>query len=165
MVFYNEILLNLGYARVYIEGTCLKESYYLTLQNQAKNEKIGLWNCSSIEEGLVIFFVHYDAEGDDRYNLNDEYVVIENKGFISSSNGSSEINLTGYTLSDDAGNKYQFLSGFILESLENVTIHTGQDTDNSTDLYWGKTSSIWNNDHDIVYLKDDSDKLVDIFIW
>ena len=90
---YNEIMLNHGYARVYEEGTCLKETFYLTLENQAKRKNIGLWNCSIEKTGLVISFVHYDAEGDDRYNLNDEYVVLK---YINKSTDDSEINLSGY---------------------------------------------------------------------
>jgi len=159
---YNEILLNLGYARVYEEGTCSKESSYLFLQNQAKSNNVGLWNCSSEKVGLVISFVHYDAEGDDRYNLNDEYVILE---YITQSVVNSEVNLTGYNLSDEAGNSYQFPSGFILQSSETVTIHTGTGLDNSTDLYWSKTSSIWNNDHDTAYLKNDSDHLINSYSW
>jgi len=31
-------------------------------------------------EEIMISYVHYDAEGDDRYNLNDEYMVIRNEG-------------------------------------------------------------------------------------
>ncbi|HEC77254.1 MAG TPA: hypothetical protein ENI33_08385 [Thermoplasmatales archaeon] len=38
--------------------------------------RTGLWSCMPEEGGVVIPTVHYDAEGNDWYNLNDEYVVI-----------------------------------------------------------------------------------------
>lgn len=165
---FNEELLNNGYARVYTEGTCSKESYYVTLQSQAIENRVGLWSCMSEEEppeeppieGLIISYVHYDAAGDDRYNLNDEYVVITNNGDIS-------IDMTGYTLWDDSGywNPYEFPNGFTLNSGAEVTVYTGSGSDTDTELYWGRGSPIWNNDGDIAYLYDSMDNLVDSYSW
>ena len=164
---YNVMLLNKGYARVYTEGTCTKESYYVSLENQAESNRIGLWGClpeeepdPPQEEGLVISSVNYDAEGDDRYNLNDEYVVI-----INNENGS--VDMTDYTLWDDSDywTPYTFPDEFMLNSGEEVTVYTGSGTDTNAELYWGRGSPIWNNDHDTAYLKDDADLLVDSYSW
>lgn len=47
---FGEKLITNGYARVYTEGACSKESYYVTLQNQAMTDRIGLWSCMPEEE-------------------------------------------------------------------------------------------------------------------
>lgn len=109
---------------------------------------------------LYIEYVHYDAAGDDRYNLNDEYVVVKN-------DGSKSIDMTGYTLEDDSGywTPYIFPDGFVLEISATVTIHTGFGTDTNTELYWGRNNPIWNNDHDTAYLRDDAGDLVDAWSW
>ncbi len=165
---FNEELLNNGYARVYTEGACSKESYYITLQSQAMTDRVGLWACmpeeeppeEPNEEGLLISYVHYDAAGDDRYNLNDEYVVIIN-------NRESSVIMTGYQLYDDSGywNPYTFPYNFTLDSGGEVTVYTGSGVDTDTELYWGRGSPIWNNDHDTAYLFDDSYSLVDSYGW
>ncbi|WP_436922909.1 lamin tail domain-containing protein [Halosimplex amylolyticum] len=87
--------------------------------------------------------IHADAAGDDRENLNDEYVVFENPG-------SEALDLTGWTVEDEAGHTYAFPDGFTLEPNSTVTLRTGSGTDSESDLYWGSGSPIWNNGGDTV---------------
>jgi len=47
---FNVELLNNGYARVYTEGACSKESYYVTLQSQIMTDRVGLWSCMPVEQ-------------------------------------------------------------------------------------------------------------------
>lgn len=155
---FNAELLKRGLARVYEEGECSKESYYLTLQQQAMDARVGLWSCMPESGGVVILTVHYDAAGNDWDNLNDEYVVIKNKG-------NEAVVMTGWTLSDEAGHVYIFPSGFILGAGATVTIYTGSGTDTQDKLYWGSDSPIWNNDGDTAYLRDNEGNLVDIWSW
>lgn len=42
---FGMLLLENGYARVYTEGKCQKEDYYLTIQKKAETNNIGLWLC------------------------------------------------------------------------------------------------------------------------
>jgi endonuclease YncB( thermonuclease family) len=93
--------------------------------------------------------VHADAEGDEDDNLNDEYVVFENPGTAS-------LDLTGYAVEDDVGQRYEFPDGFTLDAGATVTLRTGSGTDTSTDLYWGSESPIWNNAGDTVFVFDDA---------
>ena len=156
---FNAELIKRGLARVYEEGDCSKESYYLTLQQQAIDNRIGLWSCIPEESGgVVIITVHYDAAGDDRYNLNDEYVVIKNEG-------NAAIDMTGWTLSDEVNHVYTFPSGFTLNAGLTVTIYTGSGTDTQDKLYWGSGSPIWNNDGDTAYLKNNGGESVDSWSW
>jgi competence protein ComEC len=92
---------------------------------------------------LVIKTINADAEGDDRENLNDEYVVFRN-------DGDSSLNLTDWTVSDESGKTYQFPDGFTLDPGATVTLHTGSGTDTESDLYWEAGRPVWNNDGDTV---------------
>jgi len=113
---------------------------------------------STPQQGVVIWYVHYDAEGNDWDNLNDEYAVIKN-------DGSTGADMTGWTLRDVANHVYAFPSGFTLAAGTSVTIHTGSGTDTSDHLYWGSGAPIWNNDHDTAYLRDGNGDLVDSYSW
>ncbi len=97
--------------------------------------------------------IHEDASGNDYNNLDDEYVVFENSG-------TGSIDLTGWTVQDEASHTYSFPSGFALDAGAQVTLHTGTGSDTSTDLYWGKSgSAVWNNGGDTVFVYDDSGAL------
>jgi competence protein ComEC len=113
---------------------------------------------TALQQGVVIWYVHYDAEGNDWNNLNDEYVVIKN-------NGSTDMDMTGWTLRDVANHVYTFPSGFTLAAEASATIHTGSGTNTSDHLYWGSGAPIWNNDHDTAYLRDRNGDLVDSYSW
>jgi len=156
---FGEQLIKKGYARVYTEGNCSKENYYVSLQQQAMENKTGLWSCPSEEpRGITIVTVHYNAAGNDWENLNDEYVVIKNYKTM-------EIEMTGYTLGDEANHVYIFPDEFILNSEAEVTVHTGSGTDTDEDLYWNNDYPIWNNDGDTAYLWDANGSLVDYYSW
>ncbi|WP_415380531.1 lamin tail domain-containing protein [Halosimplex sp. TS25] len=92
---------------------------------------------------LVVDEIHADAEGDDRENLNDEYVVFRNTG-------TEPLDLSGWTVADAADHTCTFPDGFTLDSDATVTLHTGSGSDSDTDLYWGSGSPIWNNGGDTV---------------
>lgn len=150
---FNAELVKRGLARVYEEGECSKESYYLTLQQQAMDERIGLWSCMQEGGGVVIITVHYD-----RNNLNDEYVVIKNEG-------SEAVDMTGWTLSDNANHVYTFPSGFVLDAGATVTVYTGSGNNTQDKLYWESGFPIWNNKCDTAYSKDNKGNLVDSWSW
>ncbi|CCQ34988.1 transforming DNA uptake protein (plasmid) [Halorhabdus tiamatea SARL4B] len=97
---------------------------------------------------LAIAEIHEDAQGTERENLNDEYVVFENTG-------DEALDLSGWTVDDAADHTYTFPSGFTLDPGAQVTLHTGSGTDSATDLYWGSGSPIWNNAGDTVFVHDD----------
>ncbi|MFO8115500.1 MAG: lamin tail domain-containing protein [Halorubrum sp.] len=113
---------------------------------------------ASTEPGaaLEVAAINADAEGDDRENLNDEYVVFENTG-------EDPIDLSGWTVEDEAGRSYEFPQGFTLEAGATVTLRTGSGTDTDTELYWGSGSPVWNNDGDRVILSnDDGDRVIEV---
>ncbi|WP_254272021.1 lamin tail domain-containing protein [Haloarcula marina] len=98
---------------------------------------------------LTIARINADAAGDDRANLDDEYVVLRN-------DGDRPLDLTGWTMADAADHEYAFPDGFTLDPGATVTVHTGSGADTATDLYWGLDRPVWNNDGDTVVLSNAS---------
>jgi len=90
--------------------------------------------------------INADAEGDDRENLNDEYVVFEN-------DDGEALALGDWTVEDEAGKQYTFPEEFTLEAGATVTLRTGSGTDTETELYWDAGSPVWNNDGDTVIVR------------
>jgi len=158
-------LVKEGYARVYVEGEFKKEDYYVKLENEAKEEGQGLWRilkATSTSDttstiSVEIVYVHYDAEGNDNYNLNDEYVVIKNVGDVS-------VDLEGWTLKDEAEHTFVFPS-VTLDSGETVTVYSGSGVNSNTELYWGSSRAIWNNNGDTAFLYDADGNFIDSYSW
>jgi len=170
---FTALLVKKGYARVYTEGEFQKEWEYLLYQQMAESKKLGLWKCEAgqyadtstgmhvaTSGNVVIVKVHYDAGGPnvgDTEVLNDEYVVLKNKG-------STVVNLKGWVIMDEANHMYYFPS-IVLQPSQEIVLHTGKGVDTSHDLYWGRGQAVWNNDHDTAYLYNARGELVDKFSW
>lgn len=150
----NYDLVQTGNARVY-DSTFSQSDRFYAAESDAQAAQRGLWQCRdpSGSSGLSIAEVHADASGNDNNNLNDEYVVFENTG-------SEALDLSGWTVSDEAGHTYTFPSGASLASGATVTLHTGSGTDTSSDRYWGQSGAVWNNGGDTVTVTDDTGTLV-----
>ena len=96
---------------------------------------------------LAVATIHADAEGDDRENLNDEYVVFENAG-------TETLDLSGWAVEDEAGKRYRVPDGVTLAPDETLTLRTGSGTDTGDELYWGAGSPVWNNGGDTVIVEN-----------
>ena len=104
---------------------------------------------------LKIVNINYHGEGDDNKNPNVEWVEIKNTG-------STPVNLKGFILKDKADHKFVF-PDFVLDTGKTVKVYSGSGTPNSSSLYWGSKSAIWNNDGDTAYLYDSAGKLIDTY--
>jgi hypothetical protein len=93
---------------------------------------------------LEIVSINYDAPGNDNDNLNEEYVVF--KVLVSGT-------LLGYAVEDQTGHRYEFPDR-IFSAEQVFKLHTGVGTDTQTDLYWGMSSAVWNNEGDTVKVLD-----------
>ncbi len=103
---------------------------------------------------IVVVQFHYDAVGNDNYNLNDEYVTLENVC-------DSPIDMSGWQLTDEGAKHVYRFKKFVLRPKATVTIHSGTGVDTSTDLYWGRNyGAVWNNDGDTLHLYDANGQLV-----
>lgn len=148
---FNYRLVAEGYARVYESDFSLQERY-LAAESRARANGSGVWTCATDPAGapttdggrgpVAVASVTADAPGDDNENLNAEYVVLENVG-------EGPVDLAGWTVRDEAGHTYTF-GTLTLGAGDSVTLHTGSGTDTATDVYWGRTGAVWNNDGDVV---------------
>jgi micrococcal nuclease len=165
------LLLGEGLARVYTAETFYRKGSYLAIQENAMVKKRGLWSYSgsipvplptpvSVDKpraGVFIASVIYDAVGDDRMNVNGEYIVISNEG-------PERTNLSGWSLCESGGYCHIFAPLTLLPGTS-VTLHAGNGSSNETDLFWGHSSPVLNNDHDSVVLYDAGGTDISTFAW
>ena len=162
---FGKMLIEKGYARVYVEGEFSKKSEYIKAEEKAFNSDVGVWSCRKVIQTptptslpkIKIDYIHFNAPGNDRYNLNGEYVVIKNYE-------DEAVNLKGWKLRDEYGHTYVFPS-VTIPSGGTIKIYTGSGTDTETELYWGSDYPIWNNDGDTAYLYDSHGRLVDTYSY
>ncbi len=69
--------------------------------------------------------------------LTDESMVIQN-------NGTEELDLTSWFLTDNKGNIYTFPQLTLFPGVK-VQVHTTTGQDTPTDLYWGHSSPVWSS--------------------
>jgi micrococcal nuclease len=167
---FNYELVENGYARVYDDSDFMKQEEFYNAESAAQNSNRGLWECTTVSAGnsgsgtsptgtttssssLAVAQIHEDASGDEYDNLNDEYIVFENTA-------SSTLDLSGWSVSDEANHMYQFPDGFELGSGDEVTLRTGSGSDTETDLYWGSGSPVWNNGGDTVIVENNVGEVV-----
>lgn len=158
---FNEALIEQGYARMY-DSQFSKREQYASAEQTAQSNDVGLWNFDQStttttdggsDGGLAVAEVHADAAGNDHENLNDEYVVFENTG-------SDSLDISGWTVRDEADHTYHVPSGVTLAPGERVTLYTGSGSDGETELYWSADSAIWNNGGDTVIVTDENGERV-----
>jgi micrococcal nuclease len=169
---FNYNLVENGYARVYDDSDFVRQEEFYNAESQAQNSNTGLWECTEVSSNtdvsgsnsdsvdtttssssLEVTQIHEDAAGDERDNLNDEYIVFENTG-------SSTLDLSGWSVSDDVDHTYRFPDDFEVGSGETVTLRTGSGSDTDTELYWDSSSPIWNNNGDTVIVENGAGEVV-----
>ncbi|RLM53650.1 endonuclease [Halobellus sp. Atlit-31R] len=156
---FNYALLREGHARVY-DSTFTERERYTAAEAAAREAGRGLWSCApgggatstgtARADGgstLVVDAVHADADGNDNENLNDEYVVFRNAG-------DDRLDLSGWTVVDEADHTYTFPTGTSLDPGATLTLRTGSGVDTASTLYWGARGAIWNNGGDVVVVRD-----------
>jgi len=148
---FNYRLVTTGHARVY-DSDFTRRSSFTAAETTARESRRGLWQCSDPESAtatdtdLALAEIHGDAAGNDNENLNDEYLVFENRG-------ETDRNLTGWTVTDGAGHGYT-VGAVTLAPDEQVTLHTGTGTDTDSDIYWDRSGAVWNNGGDTVTVRN-----------
>jgi len=113
---------------------------------------VALAEGESGNDKIIIKNVSFIAPSPEKENLNGEWVEITNQG-------SSDQSLDKWSLEDKDNHTYAF-KNFTLKAGSFVKVHTGKGDDSLIDLYWGRSSPVWNNDGDIATLKDASGKVV-----
>lgn len=103
---------------------------------------------------IAISSTRFNAPGDDRFNLNGEWVQLENRG-------DDNVLLAGWTLSGRTGDTEYRFPPFILEPGRTVTVYTGSGNYNDTALFMGRTEPAWGNSGEIAILKDGGGRIID----
>ena len=109
-------------------------------------------NASTTDLQIAITSANFVATSPEKENLDDEWVEITNKG-------SSDVNLAGWTLSDAQNHTYTF-PDFALAAGAKVVVHTGEGDDDTENLFWDRSTSIWNNSGDLAVLLDPEGNMV-----
>jgi micrococcal nuclease len=100
----NAALLQAGLAHLFVIEQITYYHHFRRSQEEARTKQLGMWAPDGYSGPLKITRLNANAEGDDRYNLNGEYVRICN---ISS----AALDLKGFSLSDQQGHHYTFSKG------------------------------------------------------
>jgi competence protein ComEC len=103
---------------------------------------------------MKISAVRFDAPGDDRQNLNGEWVQLNNTG-------TGPVLMAGWTLSDRTGSDPYIFPAVVLMPGDYVTVYTGSGTMNDTALFMGRTEPLWGNSGDTAFLRDAGGNLAD----
>jgi micrococcal nuclease len=156
----NAALLQAGLAHLFVIEPITYYQNFLRLQEEARTQGLGIWGEDGFRGPLKITRLNANAEGNDQYNLNGEYLRICN---ISS----RVLNLKGFSLSDEQGHNYTFTKG-LLKPGYTVLLFTGagQDAVKGVDqlrFFWGSRYPIWNNKGEQASLSDPKGKLIDTF--
>jgi len=156
--FINAQLVREGYARAYPYPPNVKyQNVFSHAEEQARQKNLGIWSSRPQERKIEIAEINPDPPGEDRDNLNGEWVIIVN-------NTDTPVDMAGFTLRDDSDHVYSF-GGFTLPAGGAVTVFTGSGADTPTSLYWGSKTPIWNNDSDTAYLRDSNNSLIDEYSY
>jgi endonuclease YncB( thermonuclease family) len=151
-------LVREGLAAAYIIPPNVKyETELREAENEAKDLEIGIWTSPTPGENVCddrcigISYFHWNAEGDDCYNLNDEYVTFKNSCPY-------HCDMTNWTVKDESSRNLYVFPTFVLEGEKTVTLYTGCGTNTNAQLYWCNNgyscNSVWNNNGDTLYLRD-----------
>jgi len=160
--FVNLEMVRLGLAHKYEYGSNTKYStLFEQAENEAKQNEGCLWKTEEInyiqDQCIYITNFHFNAAGNDNYNLNDEYVTFGNRCSYS-------IDMTGWTIKDETASHIYILPPFTFNAGATFTLYTGTGTNTNSALYWGRTSgnyaAIWNNNGDTLFLRDSNGNLV-----
>ena len=110
--------------------------------------------CTDGLQGKIALEAHFDAEGVDNNNLNDEWIRVTN---ISG----STVDLRNYTLhSEPIGSAhYTFMKETLLHAGEELFLYTGIGTDSRVKKYWNKRVGVLANSADRIWL-DTSDGIL-----
>jgi micrococcal nuclease len=154
-----ELLLSRGLARVYTAESFARKDRYLAVQHAAMQKRIGIWSGVTPAQpgGVFLAAVHYDAAGDDRLNLADEYITLRN-------GGGTPVNLTGWQIRDGSTVIFTFPE-IALNPGKEVTVSTGSSPPGEQKLAIGSPVPLLSNDGGTVTLIDRDGAEQSRFTW
>ncbi len=152
-------LLELGMGHLFVippDTTDLRP--FIAAQERARTARRGIWSTPEFQGVLHITSFHANADGDDRENVNGEYLRLCN---ISG----QSLDLSGFKIADISGNTWEFPK-ILLPSGNTVKIHSGKganqgDPMEQMAIFLGSADPIWNNKEDRATVYDRFGRMVD----
>jgi len=148
-VFVNLEILKSGYGSAYMSNGLEHENEILSAEETAKKNNVGIWKNGAYSHCLSVSEFIWDAKGNDNINLNGEYFTIKNR--------CNAINMEGWTIKDSGRNIFRF-SNFAIDSV--LTVYTGCGNNTQEKIYMCKKRAVWNNDGDVLFIRDENGNLV-----
>lgn len=105
------------------------------MSESSRDAETGAFVLDEIHEG--------HGPGDD---AEDEYVTFRNTG-------DEALNVSEWIVENEDGKRFVFPDGFTLDAGQNVTVYSGRGSDTETDLYWGATSGVFDDDGDTLTVR------------
>lgn len=93
---------------------------------------------SKIQNILLGLAINHDAPGDDNFNVNGEYVLIENGSSIA-------VNLEGWTLRDTSQRSFKFPKNTIIQPGQRITVKAGVGDNTSTEFFMNSPTPMFEN--------------------
>jgi endonuclease YncB( thermonuclease family) len=152
-------LLERGLAHLFVippDDTDL--SGMVAAQERARGAKRGIWSTPTFQGVLHITSFHANADGDDRENLNGEYLRVCNVS-------AAPVDLAGFKLTDISGSSWE-LPSMVVPPGNTVKIMSGRghnqpDASRQLEVYLQSATPVWNNTRDRATLYDRFGKVVD----
>ena len=150
-VFVNLELVREGYAHVYVIPPNTKYwDELMDAEQEAREKELVLWQPSGYD---VVITELEPVQGSGADGLNIERVTFRN-------DGNATIDMDGWTVKDEGTHIFEF-EDFTLAPGQTVSLRSGEGSDTLASVYWHDDSSVWNNDGDVCFLRDDNGLLVD----
>lgn len=152
-------LLERGLAHVFIVAPCAMDlSAMLAAQDRARKAGLGLWADERFKGVLHITSFHANGRGDERENVNAEYMRVANVT-------AAPLSLDGFRIQDISGHTWKLPAitipaGYTFEIRSGVGEDQG-DPSKALVVYLDSDWPIWNNDRDRATLLDAEGKVVD----
>jgi micrococcal nuclease len=130
----------------------------IAAQERARQAGRGIWSTDRYKGALHITSFHANAKGDDRVNVNGEYLRICNVS-------STALDMNGYRITDLSGRSWTFPS-LVVPPGSTVKLHSGigdtqQDPQSQLEIYLGSADPVWNNNRDRATIYDRYGRIVD----
>lgn len=130
----------------------------LAAQAKAQAARRGVWSTEDYQGALHITSFHANADGDDRQNVNGEYLRLCNVS-------ADVLDTSGYRIADISGRSWEFPTA-ILPPGHTLKVHSGRGTHQldpsaQIEVYLGSSDPIWNNTEDRATIYDRYGRVVD----
>ncbi|MFZ5476194.1 MAG: thermonuclease family protein [Myxococcota bacterium] len=130
----------------------------IAAQERARAARRGIWSTADFQGAMHITSFHANADGDDRSNVNGEYLRVCNVS-------AQPIDLAGWRIADISGNSWE-LPAVLVPPGNTVKIHAGKGTTKGDpaeqlEIFLGSADPIWNNKADRATIYDRFGKVVD----